>query len=71
MGALNDLTPAEIDHRNKAFDEWLRRNGAAMGYYLLPANRQAQVRGLLRKAFNAGTNYEAKMSRAVAHSTTH
>lgn len=58
----NQLTPAEIQHRKEAFDRWLAVNGGKMGFYLLPPSKQDSIRGMLRKAYYAGSNYEAKMA---------
>lgn len=56
----NSLTPAQIHHRKEAFNLWLARNGDKMGFYLLPSSRQANIRHMLLKAYNAGSNYEAR-----------
>lgn len=55
----------EIKERGQAFDKWLREHGDKIGYFLLPANRQDQMRGMLRKAFNGGSNYERKRNEPV------
>ena len=58
----NDLTPAQIQHRKEAFNQWLAANGEKLGYYMLPASKQGNVQYMLKKAFYAGSNYEAKMA---------
>lgn len=58
----NQLTHEEILHRRQAFDKWLATNGRSMGYYLLPPSKQEYIRGMLRKAYYAGSNYEARMA---------
>lgn len=61
----NQLTPAEILHRREEFNKWLLKNGDKLGFYLLPPSKQDNIRYMLRKAFYAGSNYEARMSWSV------
>lgn len=63
----NYLTPAEVEHRKEAFNQWLRDNGDKVGYYLLPPAKQDSIRCMLRKAFYAGSNYEARVETVRGH----
>lgn len=58
----NQLSPEQQLHRRNAFNVWLSKAGGMMGYHKLPATVQFEVHGMLRRAFNAGTNYEARMA---------
>lgn len=58
----NHLTEEQIEHRKRAFNAWLRSEGDKLGYYLLPPSKQQAIHGMLRKAYYAGSNYEARMA---------
>lgn len=58
----NQLSAEQQVHRHTAFNVWLSKAGNFIGYHRLPANVQYEVHGMLRRAFNAGTNYEARMA---------
>lgn len=59
---LNQLTREEQLHRRNAFNVWLAKNGERLGFYDLPTTVQFDVHEMLRKSWNAGTNYEARMA---------
>ncbi|QIN95252.1 hypothetical protein DLP3_089 [Stenotrophomonas phage vB_SmaS_DLP_3] len=56
------LSPEEVNHRREEFNAWLRKNRKRLGIPLIPANRQAVVHDLMRAAFYAGSNYEARVA---------
>lgn len=56
-----NLTAQEIAERRAAFNDWYRRNRQRLGIHLIPANRQDSIMNLMRSAFNAGSNWEAKV----------
>lgn len=65
MSQPEPLQPWEVKARKEEFDRWLALNGDKLGYYLLPANRQAQIRHMLLKAYYAGSNWERKREKIV------
>lgn len=66
----NQLTPEQRLHRHKAFNHWLAKNGDRIGFYALPVSTQYDAHRMLRRAFNAGTNYEARMAILEAENET-
>lgn len=52
------LHPEEIEERKVAFLKWTMKVRDEV--CLMPANRQDRVYGLLKLAFNAGSNFERR-----------
>lgn len=56
----NQLTPEQRLARERAFAVWVTRARYKIGLNNIPLEFSHEVQGMLRKAFNAGTNYEAR-----------
>lgn len=58
----NQLTPQQRLDRERAFATWLFKSRHKLGMSKIPLELTHEVQWMLRKAFNAGTNYEARMA---------
>lgn len=64
----NQLTPEQRLARERAFAKWVMQARYKIGLHNIPLEFNHEVQGMLRKAFNAGTNYEARCALEEAES---
>jgi hypothetical protein len=61
--SLPPLDEHEIAERKKAFNKFVVDKCGDM--FLLPANKQAQVRGLMQRAYYAGYNFRRREAESL------
>lgn len=55
----------DIAQRRESFNLWLVIHGERIGYHRIPSSLQGLVHEMLRKAYNAGDNYQRKLNEPV------
>lgn len=63
---IKTWTALDCRNRDAAFNAWVRTQAAKKGFHLLPAYNQDFVRGLLKVAFQAGSNWQRRRDRKNA-----